>query len=347
LLAPVVSGESWTFDQFMSKFQKSYPDKATLERHRQTFEMNLALVENQPADASFQIGINQFSDLTPQEFEKLFLGRKGGKSLDREGEIRSSLKVGAPLPPSIDWRTKNVISPVKNQGGCGSCWAFGSTEQVESYVALSGAALPILSPQELVSCDKNPQHCGGTGGCEGSIPELAFDYVKQSGLALEKDYPYLGRDSPCNTTQASKSAASITGYVKLVQNDYDSVMTALATIGPLAVNVWAMPFQSYRSGVFNGCNYKMNMDIDHVMQLVGYGTDAGKDYWIVRNSWGSSWGENGYIRLAREKQSLNTCGIDMSPADGTGCDGDPAVIGVCGQCGILWDVSYPTGAKAV
>jgi len=281
--------------------------------------------------------------LTPEEF-KAYLGRSGSK-VSSPGE-RVQLRSSAPLPPSVDWRDKKVISPVKDQGMCGSCWAFGSTEQVESYVALSGAALPILSPQELVSCNKNPQHCGGTGGCGGSIPELAFEFVKTSGLALEKDYPYLGRDAPCNTTAMSKPAATATGWVRLVQNDYDSVLTALATIGPLAVNVWAMPFQGYRSGVFTGCNYKTNMDIDHVMQLVGYGTDAGKDYWIIRNSWGSSWGENGYIRVARDKQSLSTCGLDTTPADGTGCEGDPAVIGVCGQCGILWDVSYPTGVKA-
>jgi len=269
---------------------------------------------------------------------------RGLKTLQTSEKVM--LRGSANYPPSIDWRDKKVVSPVKNQGGCGSCWAFASTEQIESYVALSGAALPVLSPQNLVSCDSNPQHCGGTGGCGGSIPELAYDFVQNHGLALEKDYPYTGRDSPCNQTAAAHPAATLTGHVKLIQNDYASVMQALSTVGPLAVNVWALPFQSYSSGVFNGCSYKSSMDIDHVMQLVGYGTDAGKDYWIVRNSWGSSWGENGYIRLAREQQSLQTCGLDMTPADGTGCDGDPAAVGVCGQCGILYDVSYPTGVKA-
>jgi len=336
-----------TFEQFVTKFDKHYPDRKTFLHHQKTFEHNLAAVLSQPQNASYQIGINQFSDLTPEEFSSTFLGRRGSKGMHAEQVPRVRLSTLKDLPSSVDWRQKNVISAVKNQGGCGSCWAFGATEQVESYVALSGAALPILSPQELVSCDTNPHHCGGTGGCEGSVPELAFDYVKANGLALEANYPYQGRDSQCNTSATSKPAASLTGYVKLVQNDYDSVMNALATVGPLAVNVWAMPFQSYRSGVFNTCNYKTNMDIDHVMQLVGYGTDQGKDYWIVRNSWGASWGENGYIRLAREKQSLATCGLDTTPADGTGCDGDPSVIGVCGQCGVLWDVSYPTGAKAV
>jgi len=294
-------------------------------------------------NTSYKLGINQFSDLSSSEFAAI-LGRKGPKTLLSSQKTARATDVD--FPPSIDWRDKKVVSPIKDQGACGSCWAFASTEQVESYVALSGAPLPILSPQHLVSCDSNPQHCGGTGGCGGSIPELAFDFVQAHGLALEKDYPYAGRDSPCNQTAAAHPAATLTGHVRLVQNDYQSVMQALSTVGPLAVNVWAIPFQSYRSGVFNGCSYKASMDVDHVMQLVGYGTDSGKDYWIVRNSWGPAWGENGYIRLARDPQSLQACGLDMTPADGTGCEGEPAVVGVCGQCGILYDVSYPTGVKA-
>jgi cathepsin L len=337
------SADEWTFAKFATAFNKHYRESEVSFR-KDIFERNLAAggeLRCAERSTSYQMGINQFSDLTPAEFES-FLGRRGPKTLSTS---RQTLKLTGIVPPSIDWRDKNVISPIKNQGGCGSCWAFASTEQVESFVALSGAPLPILSPQHLVSCDSNPKHCGGTGGCGGSIPELAFDFVQANGLALEKDYPYTGRDSPCNTTAAAHPAATLTGHVRLQQNDYQSVLNALATVGPLAVNVWAIPFQGYRSGVFTGCNYKSSMDIDHVMQLVGYGTDAGKDYWIVRNSWGSSWGENGYIRLAREPQSLQTCGLDMTPLDGTACDGDPAVVGVCGQCGVLYDVSYPTGVK--
>lgn len=346
LLAPVFSNaEDWTFAKFLSQHQKKYTE-AELPRRKEIFERNLAEIEKHNAlnVSSYQMGVNQFTDLTSEEFAA-YLGRKGSKlPLPTE---RTSLASTGSFPPSIDWRTKGVISPVKDQGACGSCWAFASTANIESYVALSGAPLPVLAPQQLVSCSKNPQQCGGTGGCGGSIAELAYDYVQANGMVLEKNYPYTARDSPCNQSAIATPAATLTGHVRLVQNDYNSVMQALSTIGPLAVNVWAIPFQSYRSGIFNGCSYKASMDIDHVVQLVGYGTDSGKDYWIIRNSWGPGWGENGFMRMAREgPQTLATCGLDMTPADGTACQGDAAVVGVCGQCGVLYDASYPTGVKA-
>ena len=153
------------------------------------------------------------------------------------------------------------------------------------------ATLIELSPQELVSCDTNPHHCGGTGGCQGSIAELAFDYAKHYGLASIADYPYTsgttGQDGKCDTSV--KPAAKVSGYTKLKENNYTQVMYALANVGPVAVNVDAMPMQSYDSGVFTGCG-KDSTDIDHVVQLVGYGhDDEGTNYFILRNSWGTSW----------------------------------------------------------
>jgi len=133
--------------------------------------------------------------------------------------------------------------------------------------------------------------------------------------------------------------------VKLPENNYTALLTAIATIGPIAVSVDAMPWMSYSSGVFTGCGLA-RIDINHAVQLVGYGTAGGKDYWIVRNSWGSFWGESGYIRLFKHSDGdMKWCGPDPSPADGTGCDGGPPVVTVCGSCGIWYDSSYPVGAS--
>ena len=255
------------------------------------------------------------------------------------------------LPKTVDWRTKGVVTAVKNQGMCGSCWAFSSTENIESHVAIHAnlTAAPVLSPQNLISCDPNPNDCGGDGGCRGSVPELAFDYVKTNGLASEADWPYVSGhtsvNEACNNT--AKPAAHITGYVKLKANNYTEVMYTLANRGPVAVNVDAIPMQSYGGGLMTGCASD-STHIDHVVQLVGYGfdDDAEKPYWIMRNSWGTTWGISGYMHLERHLPKDGAyCGLDIKPLDGTGCTGGPGTLEVCGSCGVLWDVSYPIGGS--
>jgi len=251
------------------------------------------------------------------------------------------------LPDTVDWRTKGIVTNVKNQGSCGSCWTFGAAECVESLTAQQTNTLTVLSEQNILDCTPNPNHCGGTGGCGGGTVELAYDMViKQGGLATEKSYPYIsgnsGRDYSCK--KGVVPFANITGYVNLPVNQQDPVMDALANIGTLAINVDAASWVNYRSGVYDGCNQK-NPDIDHVVQLVGYGTDSKYgDYWLVRNSWGTGYGEKGYIRLKRESGTPR-CGNDLTPSDGTGCDSGPPTVTVCGTCGILFDVLYPVNKQ--
>jgi len=251
-------------------------------------------------------------------------------------------KFMATLPDTVDWRTAGVITNVKNQGICGSCWTFGAAESVESVLAQRDKTLTVLSEQNILDCTPNPNHCGGTGGCEGATVELAWDMIKQKGIATEKDYPYVsgssGRDYSCKKN--IKPFTNITSYVNLASNQQQPILDALANIGPLAINVDASAWSGYRSGVYDGCNQK-NPDIDHVVQLVGYGTDKQYgDYWLVRNSWGTGYGEKGYIRLKRESGTPR-CGIDKKPSDGTGCDDGPPTVTVCGTCGVLFDALYP------
>mmetsp|Transcript_39233 Transcript_39233/g.72173 ORF Transcript_39233/g.72173 Transcript_39233/m.72173 type:complete len:180 (+) Transcript_39233:637-1176(+) len=176
-----------------------------------------------------------------------------------------------------------------------------------------------------------------------------MDYlIDAGGMAEEWSFPYVSgsgaTNGTCPVVDASEYAvAGIEGYVTLAENDAASVMAALATIGPLAINVDASSWKSYESGVFDGCSYD-DMDINHVVVLVGYGTEDGLDYWLVRNSWSPLWGDAGYIKLLRDPSDATPCGTDNTPLDGTGCEGGDPVQYPCGQCGTVFDVSYPTGA---
>jgi len=237
-----------------------------------------------------------------------------------------------------------VVTAVKDQGRCGSCWSFATAEATESYFALkTNGILHVLSEQQILDCTPNPQHCGGTGGCGGGTAELAWDRIKAiGGLSSEWTYPYVsyfGAGQTCKMTEMLP-VVKVTGYVNLPTNELDPIMNQVGTEGPVAISVDASAWSAYESGVFNGCN-QTNPDIDHAVLLVGYGTDDTLgDYWLVRNSWGPAWGETGYIRLKRSTEIQ--CGIDTNPDDGDGCDGGPPTVKVCGTCGILYDGVYPT-----
>jgi len=252
----------------------------------------------------------------------------------------------AAIPLAVDWRDKGIVTPVKDQGDCGSCWSFATTEITESYWAMATGKVNILSEQQILDCTPNPLHCGGTGGCGGATAELAFAQItKMGGLSSEWTYPYIsyyGTDYSCKMNQV-EPIAKVASFVNLPVNEHDPVLNYVATSGPLAISVDASTWSSYESGVYNGCN-QTNPDLDHAVVLVGYGTDAQLgDYWIVRNSWSPQWGEEGYIRLKRQDPA--PCGIDINPSDGDGCTGGPPTVDVCGTCGILFDTLYPVVSK--
>lgn len=277
---------------------------------------------------------NNFADWTKEELAQL-TGHSGHRMPGALSSIRPLPK--HQLPASVDWRDQGVVSPVKDQGACGSCWAFAATETVESAYAVASGTLLELAPQVYVSCMSNPDKCGGTGGCEGAIAELAFNYTVDNGIALASDYAYTQSDSPCKDFTP---AVKVDGYVTLPANDADALATALATIGPISVSVAASQFSLYGGGVFTGCTGSSGATINHAVQAVGYSSD----YWLIRNSWGASWGEGGYIKLSRAKDGV--LATDTAPGDGFNCVPYPASIQVGGECGVLSDSAYPTGAHA-
>jgi len=341
----------YNFERYVKDFNKKY-DPTEYARHSLIFTDNFSEIVRHNTDRSqtYKKGVNKFTDMSQAE-RKQFMGWNHGMKLSTVVQAEQIAEIPAVenLPKSVDWRNNNppLITPVKDQGGCGSCWAHACTEQVEVSVAQNGGGLTPLSRQNIVDCTQNPQQCGGTGGCEGATAELGFAYVAGGkGMASEEDYPYTGMDGTCD--ESIQKSATISAWKVLPSNNYTAVVTACATVGPLAITVSANTWMDYSSGVFTGCGD--DWDLDHAVQLVGYGHDnsAQLDYWIVRNSWSSGWGEDGYIRIQKHSDGGSQwCGEDTSPGDGTGCQGGPSEVTVCGSCGLWYDVCYATGGRPI
>eukprot|EP01094_Clydonella_sp_ATCC50884_P011224 TRINITY_DN2101_c0_g1_i1.p1 TRINITY_DN2101_c0_g1~~TRINITY_DN2101_c0_g1_i1.p1 ORF type:complete len:389 (+),score=82.54 TRINITY_DN2101_c0_g1_i1:38-1168(+) len=346
--------DGYTFADYERDFGKSYGTPQERTHRASLFSARLQAIRRHNADASksWKEGVNQLTDRTDEEIAMLRGYRRDIGYASRATDMRRSAhevhlspEEKAAMPPHVDWRDKNVVSAVKDQGQCGSCWSFATAETVESHWALATGQLEALSEQFILSCTKNPLHCGGTGGCAGGTAEVGFRTImEQGGIPSEWTYPYVsyhGKDFECKVDATkTPAAANVTGYTKVPTNQIDPLMQAVAMNGPIAISVDASAWSPYESGVFDGCN-QTNPVIDHAVQLVGYGDDHQHGpYWLVRNSWAPTWGENGYIRLKRHTSNA-PCGTDTEPQDGTGCDGGPASVTVCGTCGVLFDSSYP------
>ena len=211
----------------------------------------------------------------------------------------------------IDWRNKQVVSSVKNQGMCGSCWAFSATEAVESEWAIKYNHLYNLSEQELVDCSGYL----GNNGCEGGLMKNAFHYIMDNGICSNKSYPYNASDNTCMNNTCNH-IVHITNYSGIIKNS-ESQLEKAVQIQPVSVAIQAnlQTFQLYKSGIYNDTN--CSSDLDHGVLLIGYGYDETykMKYWIIKNSWGESWGEKGYMRMAKDiNNSIGQCGIAMDPS---------------------------------
>lgn len=304
----------YRFHNFQGQFQKTYSSLEEFKNRLEIFKSNLRLIETHNMDArnNFTLAINSFADLTPQEFKEKYIGVGFNTRVGSYG-CSTFTSTGA-CPSSIDWRNKNAVTSVKDQGQCGSCWTFSSTGAIEGAWAISSGKLVDLSEQQLVDCATGISY--GSHGCNGGQMEGAFKYVIQNGQCLLSDYPYVsGTTKTGGNCQKCSSAVHLSGCYDVKPNDHLALTYALSK-QPVSVAIEADTtyFQFYSGGVLTSA--KCGTNLDHGVLAVGYGTENGNDYYLVKNSWGSNWGENGYVKIGRSTSTNDPgiCGIAMQPS---------------------------------
>lgn len=308
-------GDEWKqFTNFQERFRKRYENIQELETRFQIFCTNLRniILHNLDYTQNFTMDINQFTDLTPQEFKDQYVGGLKAEVGSYGCKTFSSSAFGT--PSSIDWRQKGAVTSVKDQGQCGSCWAFSSTGAVEGAWAISTGKLVDLSEQELVDCATGISY--GSHGCNGGQMEGAFKFIIENGQCLASSYPYTsGTTKTGGSCQKCSSVAHITSCSDVKPNDQISLKAAVAQ-QPISIAISADTklFQSYSSGVITSPSCYTSLD--HGVLVVGYGTENGQDYWLVKNSWSSSWGMDGYVKIAKSSSTNDpgVCGIAMKPS---------------------------------
>jgi len=297
-----------SFEQFKLKYNRQYSSSVQEELRREIFTYNLEKIHLHNAEAdnglrSFRLGVNNFADMTNSEFRAYFNGLRLERSVPKRSAERF-VATGSAVPTTVDWRTKGVVTGVKNQEQCGSCWAFSAVASLEGQHALKNKKLVSLSEQNLVDCST----AEGNYGCEGGLMDQAFQYViDNKGIDTEASYAYEAIDEKCKFVRKSVGA-TLRNYTDIPSGSEADLKEAVATVGPISVAIDASQtsFQLYASGVYDEPNCS-TQQLDHGVTAVGYGTQSGKDYWLVKNSWGSDWGEKGYILMSRN--NMNQCGI--------------------------------------
>ena len=294
------------FSAFIKNYNKNYSDDQLVTRLA-IFRDNVNKINlHNSQNHSWKMAINKFADLTPEDFKGAHVCYNHDNLYNNRIRLENLQINVSTLPTEIDWTEKGVVTPVSDQAQCGSCYAFSAVEAVESAYAIATGNLVALSKQQIVDCSGSY----GNQGCGGGLMDYCFDYIKDNGICKESDYKYKGVAGTC---KKCTSVTTVDSYVDVSPNNESALFQAVS-LQPVSVAIEAdqSSFQFYSSGILTA---SCGTNLDHGVLVVGYGTINNQDYWKVKNSWGSSWGQDGYILLERNvKSSSGQCGIAMEPS---------------------------------
>lgn len=299
---------SANFDRFMNfvkLYNKEYHTENELMKRYEIFMENIKFIENENSlQRNYTLGETIFTDLTQEEFKERFSKIGTSRTCEKYSQNVQS------VPDMIDWREKNAVTGVKDQGQCGSCWSFSATGSMEGAWSISKGELLSLSEQQLVDCSAGFEY--GNHGCNGGLMDGAFQYAINNGMCKESDYSYTAKDGQCHSCNA---VVTISSCEDVPANNQQKLKEAVS-VGPVSVAIEAdtKTFQLYTGGVLTSSSCGTNLD--HGVLVVGYGKEGSTPYWLVKNSWGTSWGEKGYIKIERSDSTNDPgiCGIAMQPS---------------------------------